>query len=101
MLKVGKLYSCSRYFLLIYPDKKTAASAALRSRAAAPASVVAGSASYWSKQFDKPVSYCEPETPLLVLAVEEKYVEVLAGDQKGWIINKDRLNIKEITDDAA
>ena len=25
MLEVGKLYSCSEYFLMLYPDKDTAA----------------------------------------------------------------------------
>ena len=91
-LEVGKLYSCSEYFLLLYPDKETAAAAA---RAAATA------AAYWSKKFDEPVSYCNPLAPLLVLSVNEKYVEVLAGDKKGWIINMDWLNIQEIVDAAA
>ena len=89
-LDVGKLYSCSKYFLMLYPDKKTAADRFAAAPAAAPA------AAFWSKRLGKPVSYCDPETPLLVLSVKEKYVEVLAGDRKGWIINEDWLAIKEI-----
>ena len=61
------------------------------------AAVVAGSAAYWSKKFDKPVSYCNPETPLLVLSVKEQYIEVLVEDKKGWIIYQDWLEIKEIS----
>lgn len=101
-LEVGKLYSCSGYYLMLYPDKQTAASPVSEAvPAAAPASVVAGSASYWSKQFDKPVSYCDPKTPFIVLYTDKKYVEVLAGDCKGWIIFKDWLKIKELISKAA
>lgn len=96
--EVGNLYSCSEYFLLLYPDKDTAAAVGTD---AATSSPDGGAAAYWSKKFGKSVSYCNPKTPLLVLAVEEKYVEVLAGDKKGWIINMDWLNIQEIISKAA
>ena len=104
MIEVGKLYRCSEYFLLLFPDKDTAAAAAAlvaAVRAAAAAHAVPAIAAYWSKKIDKPVSYCNPQTPLLVLSVKEKYIEVLAGDKKGWIINEDWLNIKEIVNEAA
>ena len=98
-LEVGKLYSCSEYFLMLYPDKDTAApSAAVRWEVSAAAATNA--AAYWSEVIDKPVSYCNPKTPLLVLSVKEKYIQVLAGDKVGWIINEDWLDIKEIVDDA-
>jgi hypothetical protein len=90
-IEVGKLYSCSEHFLMLYPDKETAAGG--HHAVAVP---TAATAAYWSKKFDKPVSYCNPETPLLVLSVKEQYIQVLAGDKKGWIINMDWLNIKEI-----
>lgn len=94
MLEVGKLYSCSKYFLLLYPDKETAAD---------DLGIVGidrlADAAYWSKRLG--ISYCNTETPLLVISVNEKYVEVLAGDQKGWIINEDWLEIKEIVNEAA
>lgn len=99
-LKIGKLYSCSKYFLLLYPDKKTAAAEVRAAReagsAARAAAFAAATASYWSKRLGKSVSYCNPKTPLLVLAVEEKYIEVLVGDKRGWIINIDWSDIKEI-----
>jgi len=114
MLKVGKLYSCSKY-LLLYPDRETAVAAvAYTSTAAAAAHPVAAaeistaaiaataawraeaSCSYWSNRLDKPVSYCNPQTPLLVLSVKEEYIQVLAGNQKGWIIYRDWLDIKDI-----
>jgi hypothetical protein len=100
-LEVGKLYSCSGYYLMLYPGKKAAAEANYANATAASASSAATTAAYWSKRFDKPVSYCDPKTPLLVLSVNDKYHEVLAGDQKGWIINEDWLEIKEIISKAA
>lgn len=92
-LKVGKLYSCSKYFLLLYPDKEVAAYSALARRFAAAESSYS-EAAYWSKTFG--ISYCNTETPLLVLSVNEKYVEVLAGDKRGWIIYQGWLELKEI-----
>jgi len=120
MLEVGKLYSCSVYFLSLFPDKEAAAEAAAESatataaaaaltRAAAVESVAiaalataeaatraAAYAAYWSRELGKPVSYCDLKTVLLVLSVLSKYIEVLAGDKRGWIINEDWLNIGEI-----
>lgn len=111
MLKVGKLYSCSKYFLLLYPDRKTVArgldvAAALAAEAtattdAATSADAGATAAYWTKKLQKPVSFCNPETPLLILSADKEYVEVLAEDKKGWIINEDWVDIKEITDAAA
>jgi len=99
MIEVGKLYSCPEYFLLLYPDKDTAAP---RPHAAVEAlDHAAAVAAYWTRELGKPVSSCDPETPLLVLSIKEEYIEVLAGDKKGWIINMDWLELKEIVDDAA
>jgi hypothetical protein len=104
-LEVGKLYSCSKYFLMLYPDKDTAstalASTALASTAERDLRYAATDAAYWTRELGKPVSYCNPLTPLLVLSVKEQYIQVLAGDKKGWIINMDWLNIQEIVDEAA
>jgi hypothetical protein len=99
MLEVGKLYSCSEYFIMLYPDKETARTsfgAAERDLRYADAD-----AAYWTRELGKPVSYCNPQTPLLVLSVKEKYIEVLVEDKVGWIINEDWLNIQEIVDAAA
>jgi len=102
MLNVGKLYSCSEYFLMLYPDKKTAVDAGrLLGAPARQTAQAAAELAYWSKRLGKPVNYCDPRTPLLVLSVNEKYVEVLAGDRKGWIIYWNRLGIGEIIDAAA
>jgi len=111
MLEVGKLYRCSEYFLLLFPDKDTAAAAthlaapedaaaaaaeAATATAAAAKTAAAATCAYWTRKLGKPVSFCDLETPLLVLSIKEEYIEVLAGDKVGWIINKDWLNIKEI-----
>jgi hypothetical protein len=99
MLKVGKLYRCSEYFLSLFPDKEAAA--ASPQCGSADAGSAAAYASAWSRELGKPVIYAEKNIPLLVLNNREKYVEVLAGDRKGWIIFNDYLNIKEIVDEAA
>jgi len=90
--EVGKLYSCSEHFLMLYPDKETASAGAAFATSSTRAAAIA---LYWSA-FDKPVIYCNPETPLLVLSADNKYVEVLAGDCKGWIIYQGWLEIKDI-----
>jgi len=98
--EVGKLYSCSEYFLMFYPDKETAAkSTGVWPDAATPAGGTAAASAtcaYWTRKLGKPVSFCDPLTPLLVLSVKEEYIQVLAGDKKGWIINMDWLEIKDI-----
>ena len=94
MLEVGKLYSCSEYFIMLYPDKDTAA--ANLGAATEDARAAAVPAAYWTRELGKPVSYCNPKTPLLVLSVDKKYVEVLAGDRKGWIINENWFELKKI-----
>ncbi|NDB34929.1 MAG: hypothetical protein EB023_06205 [Flavobacteriia bacterium] len=97
-LEVGKLYSCSD-FLLLFPDKEAASSARRNDTAATAVVVDAGAvstATYWSRKLGKSVSYTVKNIPLLVLNNKEEYVEVLAEDRKGWIINEDYLDIKEI-----
>jgi hypothetical protein len=95
-MKIGKLYSYSEPFLMLYPDKETAVKVR---RDCGPREILAPA--YYSKRFGKPVSTLEPKTPLLVLNTDRKYVEVLAGDKKGWIIYQDWLDIKEIIDEGA
>jgi hypothetical protein len=91
MLEIGKLYACKEYYLMIYPDQETAyAEHAATDRAAD------FTAAFWSKRFGKPVLFSEKNIPLLILNNKEKYIEVLAGEKKGWIIYEDFLNIKEI-----
>jgi len=106
MLKVGKLYSCSEYNLLLYPDKAAARhaddvafsfSSAVARTTGSDAAVDAG---YWSTKLDKSVSYCNPLTPLLVLNADNRYAEVLVGDKVVWIINEYWLELKEIVDEA-
>lgn len=89
MLEIGKLYSCEEYFLLLFPDKETGA------RADAATATVA-TVAYWSREFGKPVGYVDNNVPLLILNTNGEYIEVLAGDRKGWIVLKDWLKIKEI-----
>lgn len=71
MLEIGKLYVCENYSLLLYLEQHSAA-------------------------YGKAFSNVAKSIPLLVLNVKEKYIEVLAAEQKGWIVNEKFLNIKEI-----
>ncbi len=101
-LQIGMLYSCSKYFLLLYPDKEAATATSTTPFAAAAESAVVNAdeaAALWTKKLQKPVIYCNPETPLLVLNTKGEYIEVLAGDKRGWINNEDWLEIKEISDE--
>jgi hypothetical protein len=104
MLEVGKLYSCSEFYLLLYPDQETAFGVLDHQPCAysefAGSRRLAEAASYWSALFDKPVGYCNPETPFLVLSVKETRAQVLTGDGIGWIVNRDWLVIEEIVDGA-
>jgi hypothetical protein len=93
MLEVGKLYSCEDYFLMFYPDKDTARAGAA---AAAARLARAADAAFWTRRLRKPVSYLEKNISLLVLNMEENFVEVLAGDKKGWIIYEGWLKFREI-----
>jgi hypothetical protein len=94
MLEVGKLYSCSEYYLLLYPDNETAwASQACGYEAAFLANRFA---SDLSRRLGKAITYCDPETPLLVLNVVDEYIEVLAGEQKMWIIDREWAHIRSI-----
>lgn len=95
MLQVGKLYSCFEYFLLLFPCQETAGLPDWF--AVSDPHDAAVEAAYWTRELGKSVSYCNPQTSLLVLSVEEKYIEVLAGDRKGWIIVEDWLELKEIS----
>ena len=102
MLNVGKLYSCSEYFLMLYPDKKTAVDAGrLLGAPARQTAQAAAELAYWSKRLGKPVNYCDPRTPLLVLSMTKKktYIEVLVGDKRGWFVNDGWLEFKEIVED--
>jgi len=85
LVKVGKLYSCEDYFLMLYTDCKSAA-AFSRPYVGEYGSAIAF---YQSRELGKPVSCLEKNMPLLVLSFKGKgkYVEVLAGEQKGWIAN--------------
>ena len=102
MLKIGKLYICEEFFLLLYPDQETCAAAAFdRTAAVATAAFdrTAALATYWTRKLGKSVSYTDKNIPLLSLNNKEKYVEVLAGDRKGWIIVEDWLELKEISNE--
>lgn len=104
MLEVGKLYTCEKFHLLLYPDPDIAAVAAGSGGGPAPAAPNGGNpatyATFWSNRLGKPVFYLEKNIPLLILKAEvkaeEKFYEVLAGDRKGWIIYRDWLPLKEI-----
>jgi len=81
--EVGNLYSCSECFIMLYPDKETAAAGATFATSSTRAASIAV---YWSEVIGKPVSYINSNEPFLVLNTSDEYVEVLAGDQRGWAI---------------
>jgi len=94
-LEVGKLYTCEKYFLLLFPDPETVGAAYAHNDRSAAADFGAAAA-YWSNRFGKPVLYAEKNIPILVIQNKEEYIEVLSGDKSGWIVYQDWLNLKEI-----
>ncbi len=101
-LKVGKLYSCSEYYLMLYPDEITARAADFATSPARAAALAA----YWSEEFGKPVSYININEPFLVLCTTRMQTEVLVEDKRGWIQighypGDNRWDIKEIVYEAA
>ena len=106
MLEVGKLYLCEDYSLLLYPDPETAADTCDATGAVAIATAPSAStaradaaAAYWTRKLGKSVSYTDKNIPLLILNNKKEYIEVLAGDKKGWIIYQDWLELKEISNE--
>ena len=102
MFEVGKLYICEKYYLLLYPDKNATRTAEkdLEDPARGNLRLADMGASYWSKKLGKPVFYVEKDIPILILSGKTGYMEVLAGDRKGWIIYRDWLELKEINNET-
>ena len=86
--EVGKLYSCSEHFLMLYPDKETASAGAAFATSSTRAAAIAV---YWSEVLGKPVSYINRNEPFLVLCTSGLQTEVLNGDKRGWFVNDGRL----------
>lgn len=85
MFKIGKMYICEQYNLMIYPS--AAAARRLPMVASTPFSAVRN-ASYFTKTLGATVSFCEQNTILLLLGREKDCLKILAGDKMGWIFNK-------------
>lgn len=96
-LEVGKLYSCE-YYILLFPDKETVVAALGIDPGWGTERSVSEEARWWSRELGKgkPVSYVKVNLPLLVLNIEDRYVQILVGDRKGWFIFKAWLELKEI-----
>jgi hypothetical protein len=90
MIQIGNLYSCSEFYILLYPNKNTAEAFDFAATARAP---------IWISGLSQPISYIAKNIPFLFLALsrDEKHIQVLMSDRKGWIINADYLNLKKIT----
>ena len=100
MLEVGKLYSCSKWCLILYIDRKSLPED-LHPDALHPAAPVSAIIAHMCITLNATISYVDINIPFLVLSTgRRECYEVLVGDKRGWIIYKDWLNIKEITDAA-
>jgi len=96
----GKLYSCTGYYLLIYPSKDKATTAEDGDVVEATAGNRPGRtvwrADFWSKRLNCTVRYSEPEEVFMCLEQKDKFAHVLFGEKQGWIINQDWLNIEKV-----
>lgn len=101
-MQIGKLYHCTTFCSILYPDADTARqalqirtnyiNAALVSDVEAP-----GSATYWSIRLNKPIGFCELHVPFLVLKEEDSELfEILISDKRGWIINRNQSHVASL-----
>lgn len=100
-MEIGKLYKCSKCYLLIYPSiEKAAATAAAATGWSAWTTWLGGdrrrAVAYWSKKANCKVRFSELEEVFMCLKQEGKYVHALFGEKQGWIINKKWLKIERI-----
>ncbi len=104
----GKLYRCPEYFLMIYPSKEKAISAAATlSGSAAPGQLAASGtpsaewAKYFSERLNCQVRYSEPGEIFMFLEKHETYLYVLFGKCAGWIINRGWIKIESCAPQSA
>ena len=95
-MEVGKLYKCSKYYLMIYPeDTPELLSLFDRERSTRLASAEA-SATHWSRQMNCKVHYSKPDEVFMCLKHEGKVVHVLFGDIKGLIIADSEIEFERL-----
>ncbi len=104
--KLGKLYRCPEYFLMIYPTKETARVSAHQAEVVgsekpvslgkrAEREVVRYWARSWSIALDRQIYYSEPNEVFMFLKKDGIYLNVLFGEKVGWIVYGDWLNVAE------
>lgn len=100
-MKVGKLYKCPEYYLMIYPSAEKASVTALEAVAApvAAAGVAAVAATpvaaavqwaavWWSNILNCKVRFSEPGEVFMCLKQQGKHVYVLFGEKKVGLLQK-------------
>ena len=90
-MEIGKLYKCSKYYLLIYPSIEKIRAASSLSAAWTPAA-----AAYWSEQLSCKVRCSEPDEIFMCLEQENQFIHALFGEKQGWIINEEWLKIERV-----
>lgn len=97
MMKIGKLYRCSKHYLMIYPTA-VACSAEKGVAATSRLSLVTATiwAEIWSEQLNCKVRFSEPNEIFMCLEQENSFVHVLFSEKQGWIRNESRLEIERI-----
>ncbi len=88
--KPGKLYKLPEFYMLVYPSKEKAATAAaevLVLGATTDASI-SFLATYWSRELKCQVRYSIPGEIFMFLGRDGEFLNVLFGDKQGWIIYK-------------
>lgn len=101
MMEVGKLYTCEEYHLMLYPGED-AINEFIAHSASKPEDIAAHSfvASRLEHKTGRPFAFTQPSDPLLVVGSSlwcGMFFEVLAGGRRGWIVERDWFNLREIT----
>ncbi len=95
--KPGKLYTCPKFFLMVYPSKEKASSAKPSSIAAAEddQTLVAYQVNYLSTLLNCQVRCSDIGEIFMFLERDDHYLRVLFGEKQGWIIFRDWLGIED------
>lgn len=93
-MKVGMLVKTGQWkYVMLYPDEETAISVMY---SFPMGHVMANS---WARKFNIEIHSLTKNVPLLILrmgVVDDRLMEVLAGDRKGWMIRYPNMEFQEI-----
>jgi hypothetical protein len=96
MTEVGKLYKSTDIYILCFPDEASISRAtSLKNQSIGfvrSEKNAIETSRYWSYFFRAQVSFISPDEPFLILREDDRFIEILRGDKKGWILKIIKTN---------